>query len=253
MENGHLDRGRRVKPLNEPPAILCRGLSRTYDLGGQKVEALRNVTFEVRQGEFVAIMGASGSGKSTLVNLIGALDKPTSGELFIDGLAIAGLGDEALARLRNHHIGIVFQQFNLLPRMTTLENVMLPLNYAHVKVPDKAALAGALLADVGLGTRLHHKPAQLSGGQQQRVAIARALVNRPNILLADEPTGALDTKTSHEIMALFAALHANGLTVMVITHEADIAAYAERMLRFRDGELISDTNQDPLEAMARIP
>lgn len=232
----------------EPPAIACRGLCRTYDLGGQKLEALRNVSFEVPRGQFLAIMGASGSGKSTLANLLGALDKPTSGELFIGGQAAAEMRGDALARLRNEDIGIVFQQFNLLPRMTALENVMLPLHYASRPVPCKAALARARLEEVGLGHRLDHKPAQLSGGQQQRVAIARALINDPSIILADEPTGALDTQTSYEIMGLFARLHAKGLTVIVITHEPDIADYAERVLRFRDGQIIADIRQEPRQA-----
>ncbi|MCI0598051.1 MAG: ABC transporter ATP-binding protein [Beijerinckiaceae bacterium] len=227
------------------PVIECRGLCRTYELGGQKLQALRNVTFEVKRGEFVAIMGASGSGKSTLANLLGVLDKPTSGELSIGGVSIARMKDDARARLRNQDVGIVFQQFNLLPRMTALENVILPLNYSRENGLDKEALARARLEEVGLGQRLDHRPAQLSGGQQQRVAIARALINNPSILLADEPTGALDTNTSHEIMRLFASLHSKGLTVVVITHEADVAAYAARVLRFRDGELIADVRQDP--------
>jgi putative ABC transport system ATP-binding protein len=225
-------------------AIACRGLCRTYDLGGQKLQALRDVSFQVERGEFVAVMGASGSGKSTLANLLGALDKPTSGELLIDGVSVAGMKDDALARLRNQDIGIVFQQFNLLPRMSALENVMLPLNYSPLNGIEKKAIAQARLQEVGLSHRLDHKPSQLSGGQQQRVAIARALINNPSIILADEPTGALDTKTSHEIMGLLASLHAKGFTVIVITHEADVAAYAERVLRFRDGELIGDFRQD---------
>jgi len=230
------------------PVIECRSLCRTYDLGGQKLHALRNVTFEVKRGEFVAIMGASGSGKSTLANLLGALDKPTTGELSIGGVPVARMKNDALARLRNQDVGIVFQQFNLLPRMTALENVVMPMNYSREAALDKTGLARARLEEVGLGQRLDHKPAQLSGGQQQRVAIARALINNPSILLADEPTGALDTKTSHEIMRLFASLHAKGLTVIVITHEADIAAYARRVLRFRDGEIIADVRQDPRHA-----
>ncbi|MCI0466708.1 MAG: ABC transporter ATP-binding protein [Beijerinckiaceae bacterium] len=234
--------------VDRGPAIECRGLCRTYDLGGQKLHALRDVTFKVNRGEFVAIMGASGSGKSTLANLLGALDKPSAGELAIGGVSVARMKDDSLARLRNQDIGIVFQQFNLLPRMTALENVILPLNYSPETVLDKAGLARARLEEVGLGQRLGHRPAQLSGGQQQRVAIARALINNPGILLADEPTGALDTKTSHEIMRLFASLHAKGLTVIVITHEADIAAYAGRVLRFRDGELIADERQNPRHA-----
>jgi len=184
---------------------------------------------------------------------LGALDKPTSGDLAIDGFSIAGMKDDALARLRNRDIGIVFQQFNLLPRMTALENVILPLSYARKSSLDKEALARARLDEVGLGARLDHKPAQLSGGQQQRVAIARALVNNPSIILADEPTGALDTKTSHEIMDLFASLHAKGFTVIVITHEADVAAYAERLLRFRDGEIIDDVRQDARQTVGQMP
>jgi ABC-type lipoprotein export system ATPase subunit len=225
------------------PMIECVALSKIYDLGAEKVHALRGATFNVRRGEFVAVMGASGSGKSTLANLLGALDTPTSGELTIDGAAVAHMSGDELARLRNRDIGFVFQQFNLLRRMTALENVLLPLNYAPSPVGDGAARAKARLAEVGLGARFDHRPTQLSGGQQQRVAIARALVNNPNIILADEPTGALDTQTSHEIMDLFAGLHAKGLTVVLITHEPDIAAYAERLLHFRDGELISDRRQ----------
>ncbi len=231
--------------------IECRGLCRTYDFGGQKLHALRNVTFQVKRGEFVAIMGASGSGKSTLANLLGALDKPTAGELLIGNVSIARMTDDALARLRNKEVGIVFQQFNLLPRMSALENVILPLSYSRETIADKKALARAMLVEVGLGQRLDHKPAQLSGGQQQRVAIARALINNPRIILADEPTGALDTQTSHEIMRLFARLHAKDLTVIVITHEADIAAYAGRLLRLRDGKLIADIIQDPRPAAQR--
>ncbi|MGQ0444955.1 MAG: ABC transporter ATP-binding protein [Beijerinckiaceae bacterium] len=224
--------------------IECRGLCRTYDVGGQKLHALHNVTFQVKRGEFVAIMGASGSGKSTLANLLGALDKPSAGELLIRNVSIARMTDDALARLRNKEVGIVFRQFNLLPRMSALENVILPLSYSRESIADKKALARALLVEVGLGQRLDHKPAQLSGGQQQRVAIARALINNPRIILADEPTGVLDTQTSHEIMRLFARLHAKDLTVIVITHEADIAAYAGRLLRLRDGKLIADIIQD---------
>jgi putative ABC transport system ATP-binding protein len=233
---------------NAPLAIECCGLRRTYDLGGEKLHALRGVSFKVRRGEFVAIMGASGSGKSTLANLLGALDKPTSGHLAIDGVSVEEMHDDALARFRNQDIGIVFQQFNLLPRMSALENVILPLKYSRRTGLDKMALARARLEEVGLGGRLDHRPAQLSGGQQQRVAIARALINNPGIILADEPTGALDTQTSSEIMDLFASLHAKGLTVIVITHEADIAAYAGRVLRFCDGELIADFLQEPRHA-----
>lgn len=232
----------------EAPIIACTSLSKTYNLGAEQVQALRGVTFTIARGEFVAIMGASGSGKSTLANLLGALDVPTSGELVIDGEAVAGMSGDALARFRNRDVGFVFQQFNLLARMSALENVMLPLVYAPRMDGDAVLLARTKLEEVGLGARLHHRSAELSGGQQQRVAIARALINNPSIILADEPTGALDTHTSQEIMNLFASLHAKGLTVIVITHEADIAAYAGRVLRFRDGELIEDSRQEPRNA-----
>ncbi len=220
-------------------------LTKTYDLGAEKVRALRGVSFTIGHGELVAVMGASGSGKSTLANLLGALDTPTSGDLAIDGQPVSGMSSDALARLRNRDIGFVFQQFNLLPRMTALENVMLPLLYAARGRADGAALARKKLEEVGLGHRQGHRPAQLSGGQQQRVAIARALINDPRIVIADEPTGALDTHTSHEIMELLSALHARGLTLILITREPDIAAYAERVLRFRDGELVEDHRQAP--------
>jgi putative ABC transport system ATP-binding protein len=223
--------------------VECSSLSKIYDLGVEQIHALRGVSFTIARGEFVAIMGASGSGKSTLANLLGALDTPSSGELVIDGEAVARLSGDALARLRNRDIGFVFQQFNLLARMSALENVMLPLVYAPRINGDAAARARARLEEMGLGARLHHRPAQLSGGQQQRVAIARALINDPGIIIADEPTGALDTHTSNEIMDLLTRLNAEGLTVIVITHEPDIAAYADRVLRFRDGELIEDVRQ----------
>jgi putative ABC transport system ATP-binding protein len=227
------------------PVVACRVLTKTYDLGAEKVRALRGVTFEIARGELVAIMGASGSGKSTLANLLGALDSPTSGDLAIDGQHVRGMSSDALARLRNRDIGFVFQQFNLLPRMTALENVMLPLLYAPQGRKHGLSLARERLEEVGLGHRLDHRPAQLSGGQQQRVAIARALINDPRIVIADEPTGALDTHTSREIMELFTRLHAHGLTLILITHEPEIAAYAERVLRFRDGELVDDLRQTP--------
>lgn len=227
-----------------PPIIACSSLSKIYDLGAEQVHALRGVSFTIARGEFVAVMGASGSGKSTLANLLGALDTPTSGTLVIDGEPVAGLSGDGLARLRNRDIGFVFQQFNLLARMSALENVMLPLVYAPRTEGNAAARARAKLEAVGLGARLHHRPAQLSGGQQQRVAIARALINNPGIIIADEPTGALDTHTSDEIMDLFVKLHAEGLTVILITHEPDVAAYAGRLLRFRDGELIEDVRQN---------
>jgi putative ABC transport system ATP-binding protein len=220
--------------------ISARHLAKTYQLGEQAVHALRDVSLDVMPGEFVAIMGPSGSGKSTLMNLIGALDTPTSGTLMIDGAEITHLGSDALAELRNRTIGFVFQQFNLLRRTTALENVKLPLLYSRHRPPDLAAAARARLEEVGLGDRIDHLPSQLSGGQQQRVAIARALVNSPRLILADEPTGALDTETSAEIMALLERLNAGGLTVIIVTHEPDIAAHARRLVRLRDGRIIED-------------
>ena len=220
--------------------ISARHLAKTYQLGEQAVHALRDVSFDVMPGEFVAIMGPSGSGKSTLMNLIGALDTPSAGELTIDGAPISRLDAEGLAELRNRTIGFVFQQFNLLRRTTALENVKLPLLYSRQRPPDMTAAARTALEQVGLGARLDHQPSQLSGGQQQRVAIARALVNAPPLILADEPTGALDTETSKEIMALLERLNAGGLTVIIVTHEADIAAHARRLIRLRDGRIIED-------------
>ncbi|MCC7463676.1 MAG: ABC transporter ATP-binding protein [Gammaproteobacteria bacterium] len=220
--------------------ISARHLAKTYQLGEQAVHALRDVSFDVMPGEFVAIMGPSGSGKSTLMNLIGALDTPSSGELTIDAAPISSLDAEGLAQLRNRTIGFVFQQFNLLRRTTALENVKLPLLYARQRPADMTAAARAALEQVGLEARLDHQPSQLSGGQQQRVAIARALVNSPRLILADEPTGALDTETSKEIMTLLERLNAGGLTVIIVTHEPDIAAHARRLIRLRDGRIIED-------------
>jgi putative ABC transport system ATP-binding protein len=236
-----------------PAAIECDSLAKTYNLGGEKVLALSGVSFRIARGEFVAIMGASGSGKSTLANLIGALDTPTSGELKINGKPISSMSSDALARLRNEDIGFVFQQFNLMARMTALENVMLPLVYSTKSGVDAAVMARARLTQVGLGERLNHRPNQLSGGQQQRVAIARALVNDPKIVVADEPTGALDTHNSHEIMALLSDLNLKGLTLIVITHEPDIAAHAGRLLRVRDGRIVEDVRQRRRGADAQEP
>jgi putative ABC transport system ATP-binding protein len=223
-----------------PALISARQLAKTYQLGEQQVHALRDISLDVMPGEFVAIMGPSGSGKSTLMNLIGALDTPSAGSLCIDGAEISRLNADALADLRNRTIGFVFQQFNLLRRTSALDNVKLPLLYARHRPPDMTAAARAKLEEVGLGTRLDHQPSQLSGGQQQRVAIARALVNAPRLILADEPTGALDTETSAEIMALLERLNAGGLTVILVTHEPDIAAHARRLIRLRDGRIIED-------------
>jgi len=223
-----------------PALIAARNLVKTYVLGEQSVHALRDVSFDVRQGEFVAIMGPSGSGKSTLMNMIGALDQPTSGSMAINGFEISKMNQSQLADLRNRTIGFVFQQFNLLRRTTSVDNVKLPLLYSRNRPADVEATAIEKLQLVGLGDRLRNQPSQLSGGQQQRVAIARALVNSPRLILADEPTGALDTKTSAEIMSLFQRLNEQGLTIIIITHEPDVAANARRLIRVRDGKIVED-------------
>jgi putative ABC transport system ATP-binding protein len=222
------------------PVVAAHHLSKTYQLGEQAVHALRDVTFEIQRGEFVAIMGPSGSGKSTLMNLIGALDVPTTGEMRINNVNIATLDRDELAGLRNHTIGFVFQQFNLLARTSALDNVKLPLTYSVPRPADPEAIAKRCLEEVGLAERADHVPSQLSGGQQQRVAIARALVNSPSLILADEPTGALDTATSLEILTLFKRLNAHGMTIIMVTHELDVAAHARRLLRVRDGRLVED-------------
>ncbi len=231
--------------IGAAPLIAVRGVHKTYMLGEQAVHALHDVSFDIREGEFVAIMGPSGSGKSTMMNLIGALDVPTAGELHIAGRDVGRLSGDALASLRNRTIGFVFQQFNLLPRTTALRQVMLPLTYARPRPHDAESAARMRLEQVGLGDRLQHRPQQLSGGQQQRVAIARALVNNPRLLLADEPTGALDTKTSDEIMGLFGALNGQGITIVLVTHEADVARHARRRIVFRDGRVVEDVLQSP--------
>jgi len=231
-----------------PPIIQARDVVKLYRMGEQELRALDGVSLDIEAGAFVAIMGASGSGKSTMMNLIGGLDTPTSGSLAIDGRDIGCMSADDLALLRNRTVGFVFQQFNLLPRTTALRQVMLPLLYAHPRPADMEAQARQRLEQVGLGARIDHLPRQLSGGQQQRVAIARALVNNPKILLADEPTGALDSRTSQDIMRLFADLNAAGITVVVVTHEPDIAEWARRRITFRDGRVISDVAQRP-----RIP
>jgi putative ABC transport system ATP-binding protein len=221
--------------------IQIRELTRAYVMGAETVQALRGVTLEIRRNEYVAIMGPSGSGKSTLMNLIGCLDTPTSGEYWLNGQEVSRMPDDALARVRNREIGFVFQTFNLLPRASARANVELPLVYGGVSARQRKQRAEAALQRVGLGDRMDHRPNELSGGQRQRVAIARALVNDPAILLADEPTGNLDSTTSEEIMRVFAALHAQGQTVIMVTHEADIAAHAARIVLLRDGRIASDT------------
>ena len=228
-------------PTAALPLIVLRDVSKVY-AAGQTVHALRSVDLEIAAGEFVAIMGASGSGKSTLMNILGCLDTPTSGSYLLDGVPVQDRDPDALAALRNRRMGFVFQQFNLMPRTSALENVELPLLYAGVRQPERSRRALAALQRVGLADRSSHSPAQLSGGQQQRVAIARALVNEPALILADEPTGALDSETSAEVMQLLDALNRQGITVILVTHEADMAAWARRRLLFKDGRLVADEN-----------
>ena len=231
--------------MSGAPLIHTRGLEKHYDLGAETVRALRGVDLEIHRNEYVAIMGPSGSGKSTFMNLIGCLDTPTAGEYVLNGHPVAGMDEDELARVRNREIGFVFQTFNLLPRSTALENVELPLVYGGSGKRERRERATEALHHVGLGDRMDHRPNQLSGGQRQRVAIARALVTRPSIILADEPTGNLDSQTSEEIMGLFARLHGEGQTIIMVTHEPDIAAHAERVVTLRDGTVASDRRQQP--------
>jgi putative ABC transport system ATP-binding protein len=233
--------------------IEARSLVKTYRMGEQVVQALNDVSLDIEEGEFVAVMGASGSGKSTLMNILGCLDRPSAGTLRLAGEEVEDLDGDALASIRNRRIGFVFQQFNLLPRTSAVDNVELPMVYAGVKPAERRTRALAALQRVGLGERAAHTPAELSGGQQQRVAIARALVNQPSLILADEPTGALDTHTSEDIMRLLTELNAQGMTIVMVTHEADIALWARRRIVFRDGRIVEDRAQPPRVAAQAQP
>ena len=223
--------------------IKITNIKRNFSLGNETVYVLKGIDLEIKKGEYVALMGPSGSGKSTLMNLLGCLDTPTSGNYILNGKDVSKMKDDELAEIRNKEIGFVFQTFNLLPRTTALDNVALPMIYAGYSKSERVARATDVLQQVNLADRMDHQPNQLSGGQRQRVAIARALVNKPSIILADEPTGNLDSKTSLEIMKLFGDIHANGNTVILVTHEEEIAAYANRIIRLRDGMIESDTTK----------
>lgn len=231
--------------------IAVRDLRKVYRIGSVEVHALAGVTLSIGVNEYVAIMGPSGSGKSTLMNILGCLDTPTAGQYILNGTDVSGMGDDALAEVRNREIGFVFQTFNLLPRYTAIENVMLPLVYAGVKKQDRVSRAESVMASVDLQDRMHHRPNELSGGQRQRVAVARALINNPSIILADEPTGNLDTKTSIDIMRLFEEIYRRGNTIILVTHEEDIALHARRVVRLRDGRIESDSVNDH-PAMAEV-
>ena len=235
------------------PLIVTRGLTKVYRMESYTVTALQEVSVEIKAGEFVAVMGPSGSGKSTFMNLLGCLDSPSGGDYYLAGEKVSELTGDALAAIRNRRIGFVFQNFNLLPRTSALENVELPLLYSQVSAQERRSRALAKLAEVGLAERAGHHPAQLSGGQQQRVAIARALVNDPVLILADDPTGALDSRTSFEVMGLLQQLNRRGMTVVLVTHERDIAAFASRIVSFRDGHVVDDQRvAQPADAQALL-
>jgi putative ABC transport system ATP-binding protein len=229
-----------VKSSARPGTVLAlmEHIDKVYGEGDAQVHALRDVCLSVHQGDYLAVMGASGSGKSTAMNILGCLDRPTQGRYWLNGVEVEGLGDDALADLRNSQLGFVFQQFHLLPQFTAMENVMLPMIYAGVPVAERRLRAEETLRRVGLGHRLENRPNQLSGGQQQRVAIARAIINRPSLLLADEPTGALDSQTTEEVLNLFDELNREGITILLVTHEKDVGERAQRIVRFRDGRLV---------------
>ena len=231
------------------PIIAIRNVSKTYAMGEAEVHALRGVSLTIERGDFVAIMGASGSGKSTMMNILGCLDVPSKGWFWLDGVDVRGLDEAALSRVRSRKIGFVFQSYNLIPRTTALANVELPLAYMGVRPKDRRARAIAALEAVDLGSRLDHLPSEMSGGQQQRVAVARAIVTNPSMILADEPTGNLDTVAAEDVMAIFSRLNAEGRTVVLITHEADIAEFAKRVIRLRDGEITEDRRQSPVEGL----
>jgi putative ABC transport system ATP-binding protein len=237
-----------MNSMNNRALIDLHHITKVYELGGEPLHALKGVSLRIEEGEYVAIMGASGSGKSTLMNIIGCLDKPSSGEYILNEKPVQDCTEDELAVVRNSTIGFIFQQFNLLPQLTALQNVILPLTYAGMARDQRHMRAEHVLKLVGLGDRMHHKPTQLSGGQQQRVSIARALANNPRILLADEPTGALDSQTSAEIMTLIDELVSNGMTVVVVTHDPETSSRAHRLIKVKDGAVISDEKQSPRTA-----
>ncbi len=234
----------------EEPLIQVKDIGRKYVIGSEVIHALKSVTLHINKGEFVALMGPSGSGKSTLMNILGCLDTPSKGDYILNGINVSQMTDNDLAEVRNKEIGFVFQTFNLLPRSTSLDNVALPLIYAGVNKADRDARAHQALENVGLGNRVTHKPNELSGGQRQRVAVARALINNPSIILADEPTGNLDTKTSIEIMGLLEEIHSKGNTIILVTHEEDIAQHAHRIVRMRDGLIENDYLNDNIKTVS---